>query len=95
QYAEVVAKVLPKEGYTLPIRWGDLGQKLVQLGVIDLEKFKQLYEGPPPPDLHHLEEPSEAFMTITTENASFLVNVFWGLGLANKHPGPNHLSALL
>jgi hypothetical protein len=83
--AQVVAKVLPKEGYTLPIKWGDLGVKLVQLGVIDLQKFKQLYaKGNALPELRRLEEPSEAFVTITSENQGFLVTVLWGLGLANK-----------
>ncbi len=85
--AKVVGKVLPKEGYTLPIKWGDLGVKLTRLGVIDLEKFKRLYaKNSPPPDLRYLEEPSESFITITSENQQFLVTVFWGLGLANKNP---------
>jgi len=85
--AKVAAKVLPKEGYTLPIKWGDIGVKLARLGVIDLEKFKRLYaRNNPPADLRHLEAPSEAFITITPENAQFLVTVFWGLGLANKNP---------
>jgi hypothetical protein len=85
-YAQVLAKVLPTAGYTLPIAWGDLGPKLVQHGVIDLGKFKQLYEKDErlQPDLHRLEAPSEDVITITRENASFLVNVFWGVGLANK-----------
>jgi hypothetical protein len=85
--ARVAAKVLPKDGYTLPIRWGDVGVRLARLGVIDLEKFKRLYgKGPTPPEFRHLEEPSEAFVTITADNAQFLVTVFWGLGLANKSP---------
>jgi hypothetical protein len=87
-YARVLAKVLPKEGYTLPIPWGDLGPKLVQRGVIDLEKFTRLYQKDTAlrPYLAFLEAPSEALITITTENASFLVNVFWGVGLANRNP---------
>ncbi|MBI4608810.1 MAG: hypothetical protein HY726_07380 [Candidatus Rokubacteria bacterium] len=89
EVARVRAKVLPKEGFTLPIKWGDLGSTLVRLGVLDLPKLKQLHadtKGRPLPDLRHLEERSEAFITITTENARFLANVFWGLGLANKNP---------
>jgi len=43
EYARVLAKVLPNEGYTLPIAWADLGPKLVRHGVTDLGKFKQLY----------------------------------------------------
>ncbi len=87
RYARVVAKVSPKEGYTLPVKWGDLGVKLVQLGVIDLEKFKGLYpKNDPPADLRRLEVPSDALITISAENQRFLVTVFWGLGLANKNP---------
>jgi hypothetical protein len=87
QSARVMAKVLPKDGYTMPIRWGDLGVQLVRLGVIDLEKFKRIYATSTiPAYFRHLEEPSEAFITITSENAQFLVTVFWGLGLANRNP---------
>ncbi len=87
QYARVAGKVLPADGYTLPIRWGDLGPTLVRLGAIDLKKFKALYGNDParlPPDFAHLERPSDAPITITRENATFLVNVLWALGLANK-----------
>jgi hypothetical protein len=85
EYARVLAKVLPEEGYTLPIAWGDLGPKLVQHGVIDLEKFRQLYgkEERFQPDLRRLEAPSEDLITITRDNAWLLVNVFWGVGLAS------------
>jgi hypothetical protein len=90
QYGQVVARVLPQQGYTLPVRWGDLGPTLVRLGVIDLEKLERLYRtedgGDPRPELRLLREPSDAFITITTEDAWLLVTVFWGLGLAQKSP---------
>jgi hypothetical protein len=85
--ARIKAKVLPKNGYTLPIKWGNLGPTLVQLGVIDLEKFKKLYaSGALPGYFRYLEQPSQDFITINPENQRFLVTVFWGLGLANKSP---------
>lgn len=85
-YAQVLAKVLPNAGYTVPITWGDLGPKLVRHGVIDLEKFQRLYEKDErlQPDLRRLEAPSEDLITISRDNAWLLVNVFWGVGLANK-----------
>jgi len=87
QSARVMGKVLPKDGYTLPIRWGDLGVRLVRLGVIDLEKLRRLYAtSTTPPEFRHLEEPSEANITITADNAQFIVTLFWGLGLANRSP---------
>jgi hypothetical protein len=88
-YAQGASKVLPKGGYTLPIKWGDLGPRLVQLGVIDLGKLKQLYGKSSnllPADFRHLEGPSDALISITSENSRFLVTVLWGLGLANKNP---------
>lgn len=83
--ARIAAQVLPKNGYTLPIKWGNLGPTLVQLGVIDLEKFKKLYGSAGLPDyFRYLEKPSEDFISINRENQQFLVTVFWALGLANK-----------
>lgn len=70
----------------MPIAWADLGPKLVRHAVIDLGKFRQLYDKDEriQPDLRRLEAPSEDLITITRDNAWFLVNVFWGVGLANK-----------
>jgi hypothetical protein len=83
--ARIAANVLPKDGYTLPIKWGNLGPTLVQLGVIDLDKFKKLYGSGGLPDyFRYLEQPSEDFISINPENQQFLVTVFWALGLANK-----------
>ncbi len=84
----IAAKVLPKDGYRLKIKWGDLGPKLVEHGVIELAKLKQLFgrNVNPQPYLRYLEAPSDDFITITMENATFLVNVFWALGLANRNP---------
>jgi len=88
EIARIAAKVLPKDGYTLRIKWGELGPRLVKLGVIDLVKFRQLFgkNGNPHPYLRYLEAPSDEFITITMDNAPFMVNVFWALGLANKNP---------
>jgi len=88
EIARIAATVLPKGGYTLRIKWGDLGPKLAALGVIDLAKLKRLYgnNAKPPADFRYLEAPSDDFIRITTDNAPLLVNVFWALGLANKNP---------
>ena len=34
-------EVLPQNGYTLAVTWGDIGQQLLQSGVIDQVKYKQ------------------------------------------------------
>src|SRR3989344_1252084 len=36
-------RVLPPQGMVLPVQWGDLGAKMVSVGVIDAEKFEALY----------------------------------------------------
>src|SRR3989344_5272045 len=36
--------VLPSSGVTLPITWGDLGAKLVEVGAIDPGKLTALYK---------------------------------------------------
>lgn len=88
EVAQIAAKVLPKEGYRLKIKWGELGPTLVKLGVIDLVKFRQLYRNDrdSPAYLRYLEAPSNDVITVTVENAPFLVNVFSAFGLANKNP---------
>lgn len=95
EIARIAASVLPKDGYTLRIKWGELGPRLVELGIIDLAKLKQLYgrNGKLYPDLRYLEAPSHDFITITADNAPFLVNVFWALGLANRNPLLEKLAA--
>src|SRR3989338_5708669 len=42
--SELERAVLPEEGVTLPVLWGDLGLKLVSVGAIDADKFKAIYE---------------------------------------------------
>lgn len=88
EITRIAAMVLPKNGYRLRIKWGELGHKLVKLGVIDLPKIRQLYKNDSDSlaYLRYLEAPSDDFITVTAKNAPFLVNVFWALGLANRNP---------
>ncbi len=75
--------VLPESGFELPISWGDLAPKLVQLGVIDKAKFekavamgegeKQIFEGR-----------SDIPIRINSNNSQFVVDVLWAVGLAQK-----------
>lgn len=85
-YDEVVAKVLPQEGFQTNIVFGDAIVKLVQNGVIDVEKFKQIYSerGMSEEELAILSAPSNEPIQITAANAGLLVNLLWPIGLANK-----------
>src|SRR3989338_8395733 len=82
-------KVVPSLGVQLPATWGDLGSKLVSTGAIDAEKFKAIYEQRG--DLTDEYETlllgkSNGKLKITNENAGYLLNLFWALGLASKNP---------
>lgn len=82
-------KVLPTEGVVLPVVWGDLGIKLVTAGAIDGEKFKALYEqrGQFTDDYKKLLfGNNENKIKITEENAGYLLNLFWALGLSQDNP---------
>ena len=89
EYEKAVQELFPTDGWTVPIKLGDSLLKLVEVGAIDLEKFKKLYEsrgGLSEEQLRILTEPSDEEITINFENSNFLLNILWPLGLANKNP---------
>lgn len=80
--------VLPSNGVILPIRWGDLGTKLVSTGVIDTDKFSAIYEQKGASINKYrnlLLGQSNDKLKITKENSGYLLNLFWALGLASKN----------
>jgi hypothetical protein len=81
--------VLPTDGVTIPARWGDTLPRLVEQGVIDIEKFKAAAARSGSPlteeQLRLLTEPSDENLRIDANNAYFMVTVLWGLGIANKN----------
>ncbi|MBI2632803.1 MAG: hypothetical protein HYW78_00220 [Parcubacteria group bacterium] len=80
-------KVLPDE-VIIPIKWGDLGKKLIESGVIDKEKFESIYaqRGGLPGDMKKLLfEGNNGEIKMTRENAPVLLNILWALGLGNKN----------
>src|SRR3989338_3332622 len=87
QKSEIEEKVLPSEGVVLPVRWGDLGVKLVGTGVIDKNKFESLYAGRGglPEEKKLLEDVQIGQLKIMEENSGFLLNLFWALGLGTKN----------
>lgn len=80
--------VLPSAGIEIPVRWGDLGFKIVDAGVIDQNKFEAVYSGRgglTEEEKQILFSQNTGNMKITPENAGFWLNVFWALGLGNKN----------
>lgn len=80
--------VLPEKGVVLPVKWGDLGQRLVQTGVIDLPKLEALYNergGLDKAGKNLLTASDNGRLVITKENSNLLLNLLWALGLVNKN----------
>lgn len=81
------SSVAPAEGVMLPIQWGDLGQRMVEEGVIDFEALEKLYAGRGGlGDFERsvLDGTFEGDFRITSQNAPFLLNLFWAVGLSNE-----------
>lgn len=85
--AKLQEKVLLKKGYQFNISWGNLGKKLTLDGVIDEKKLSQAVVGKDalPENLRKYLEDENQKIELTQENAHFWLDVFWGLGLANKN----------
>src|SRR3989338_1024709 len=87
--ADIFAQINPAQGYEINAKFGDLGPKMIEMGVIDLEKFKQVYQQSGKPLTAAQEEilkgGSDAKIKINQDNSYFLLNCFWAFGLANKN----------
>ncbi len=81
-------EINPEKGYEINVPYGDLGPRMISLGVIDLDKFKLAYEKNGQPmtqeQLDILTKGSNKKIKITRDNSYFLLNFFWAFGLANK-----------
>jgi len=86
EYAELLESVTPLAGVELPVRWNDLGVRLVESGVIDRGRWIELYGSLSEEERHLLDGNSPEKLRITRENAPYLLNLLWALGLANKNP---------
>ncbi|MEK7129904.1 MAG: rhodanese-like domain-containing protein, partial [Patescibacteria group bacterium] len=75
--------VVPQAGFELPISWGDIGPRLIELGVIDVAKFKQAVKLTPEQE-EILTNGSGAKIRINAANSQFVVDLLWALGLAQK-----------
>lgn len=80
--AELFDRINPQKGYDLGVKYGSLGPNMLSSGVIDLEKLKknqQLSEQ----ELRILTSGQDTPIIITRDNAYFLLNFFWAVGLSN------------
>jgi len=58
----------------MPAMLADMGEKLVELGVIDSKKMTVVRQN------------RDEKVVMTKENAAYLLNLMWAAGLANKNP---------
>lgn len=88
--ADLMAQINPADGYQLPITYGDIGPNLLAAGGIDYDRFVQVYDraGAPLSAAQNeiLMEGSNDRIVLNNENAYFLLNFFWALGLVNDNP---------
>ncbi len=86
--SELFEQINPANGYELPVTFGDLGPRMLSMGVIDKDKFIEVYEQNQQPltdeQIKILTQGSDEKVTITRENSYFLLNFFWAAGLGNK-----------
>lgn len=79
--------IAPGEGVTFSAQWGDLGKQMVEKGVIDQELLEQIYASrggltPYEKELLYGEDNKNLF--VNKENAPFVLNMLWALGLSNQ-----------
>lgn len=80
-------EVLPQKGYSLSVRWNDIGKQLLDSGVIDKAKYDELFKQDQyaKEQMKYLSKNSHDYMMINENNSRFMVNTLWALGLVNKN----------
>lgn len=85
-----MSDINPPSGYTLPATFGNIGPRLLAAGAIDLPRFEELYQQAGAPLTQEqramLTQETNTPITINQQNAYFLLNFFWALGLTNENP---------
>ncbi len=83
---DIASAVIPASGVVLPIKWNSLGKELVDTGVIDYQKFVQLFsEGLTDEEQQILYGTWDGPITLTPENSRFVLDLLWAFGLGNKN----------
>src|SRR5215204_3724895 len=79
-------QINPKDGYNLSISYGNLGPQLLASGVISYDAFAAIYQNAGSPlsaeQIEILKNGSDQEIVINSQNAYYLLNFFWAVGLA-------------
>lgn len=75
------------KGGNLVLPWGNLGKELVQSGTIDAKKIEALYAGRGglTTEEKDMLYGNPETISVTQDNAGFVLNLLWAVGLANKN----------
>ncbi len=82
-------KIIPSAGVVLPIKWGDLGARMVKDGTIDYQKLETIYAGRGGMGAEMkalLQKSDNGSIKMTRQNSGEILNLLWAFGLANKNP---------
>ena len=89
ELTQIYKQINPEDGYALPVSYGTLGPQLVEAGVINYDAFQNVMTASGDPINNHqmdiLMKGSDEEIVFTGENAHFLLNFFWAVGLANRN----------
>lgn len=95
--SDLQEKVLPSQGIIIRAKWGNFGSQMIEKGIIDKDKFEELYAergGLREEDKKILYAADNGEIVINEKNSGFMLNMLWALGLANKNTileqGPMH-----
>ncbi len=81
------AELLPKEGIAVNATWGDLMPRMVAAGALDPARFGAA-EKRALTDVEQriLTSGADEPIRINADNAHFVLNALWGVGIANRNP---------
>ncbi len=86
----LVDEINPPNGYRIPVTFGVVGPQLLAAGGINFDAFAALYLQAGRPlneqQITLLKTGSDEQIVINRDNAQFLLNFFWALGLTNQNP---------
>lgn len=82
-------QINPRDGYNLSVSYGNIGPQLLASGVIDYDAFAAIYQNAGSPltaeQIDALKNGSDQEIVINSQNAYYLLNFFWAVGLANRN----------
>lgn len=87
---KLLQQVVPENGVTLKTKWQGTPARLVELGLIDVEKLMQYSERygqtVTPEDLKIFKPNYNEPIEMNKQNSVLVYNILWALGYANKNP---------